>query len=92
MKQLFIALVRGYQLCISPLFPPSCRFSPTCSQYAIEAISLHGATYGLYLAIRRILRCHPFHPGGFDPVDRSSRGGPIASLPRTPKKFDSDKD
>ncbi|MGV1100968.1 membrane protein insertion efficiency factor YidD [Thiovibrio sp. JS02] len=72
MKRFFIALVRCYQLFISPLFPPACRFSPTCSQYAIEAISLHGARRGLYLAIRRILRCHPFHPGGFDPVDRPS--------------------
>lgn len=70
-KKFFIALIRGYQLCISPLFAPACRFSPTCSQYAIEALALHGTFRGLYLALRRILRCHPFHPGGFDPVDKS---------------------
>lgn len=69
-KKMLIALVRGYQLFISPLFPPSCRFTPSCSQYAIEAISMHGPVRGLYLALRRVLRCHPFHPGGFDPVDK----------------------
>ncbi|MHB1184984.1 MAG: membrane protein insertion efficiency factor YidD [Desulfobulbia bacterium] len=69
-KRIFIALIRCYQLCISPLFAPSCRFSPTCSQYAIEALALHGTVRGLYLATRRLLRCHPFHPGGYDPVDK----------------------
>jgi len=64
-------MVRGYQLFISPLFPQTCRFYPTCSQYAIEAISRHGVGRGGYLALRRLLRCHPFHPGGFDPVDKS---------------------
>ncbi|MEW6595391.1 MAG: membrane protein insertion efficiency factor YidD [Thermodesulfobacteriota bacterium] len=68
MKRLLIALVRLYQLALSPLFPPSCRFVPTCSHYALEAIELHGAWRGSWLALRRILRCHPFHPGGFDPV------------------------
>jgi putative membrane protein insertion efficiency factor len=64
----FIWLVRGYQLFISPFVPPSCRFHPTCSHYAIEALHKHGATRGLWLAIRRISRCHPWHPGGHDPV------------------------
>ncbi|MBD1868454.1 membrane protein insertion efficiency factor YidD [Oculatella sp. FACHB-28] len=68
MKTLLIFLVRGYQLLISPLFPPTCRFQPTCSQYAIEAIAQHGALRGGWLAAQRILRCHPFHPGGYDPV------------------------
>lgn len=68
MKSVCIALVRWYQLLLSPLFPPSCRFFPTCSNYAIEALSLYSVPRGLYLIFRRILRCHPFHPGGYDPV------------------------
>lgn len=63
-----IGLIRFYQLFISPLFPPSCRFTPTCSQYAIDAIKLYGPLHGCYLATRRLLRCHPFNRGGFDPV------------------------
>ena len=63
-----IVLVRFYQLCISPFTPPSCRFTPTCSQYAIEAIRKHGPFKGLYLAIRRLLRCHPWGGSGYDPV------------------------
>jgi putative membrane protein insertion efficiency factor len=57
-----------YRMCISHLIPPSCRFTPTCSQYAIEAIRKHGAFKGLYLAVRRILRCHPWGGSGYDPV------------------------
>lgn len=68
MKHLLIALVRLYQLALSPIFPPCCRFTPTCSHYALEAIEMHGPWRGAWLALRRILRCHPFHPGGFDPV------------------------
>jgi uncharacterized protein len=60
--------IRGYQLIISPLLPPSCRFTPSCSQYALEAVGRHGALRGSWLAARRLARCHPFHPGGFDPV------------------------
>lgn len=63
-----IWLVRGYQLLISPFVPPSCRFHPTCSHYAIEALQKHGPIRGLWLAIHRIARCHPWHPGGHDPV------------------------
>jgi len=63
-----IWLIRGYRLLISPLFPPTCRFQPTCSQYAIDAIARFGAWQGSVLAIRRLLHCHPFHPGGYDPV------------------------
>lgn len=68
MKILLLALLRGYQYFISPLLGPRCRFQPTCSQYAIEAIGRHGALRGSWLAICRLGRCHPFHAGGFDPV------------------------
>lgn len=68
MKILCILLIRFYQLFISPLFPPTCRFYPTCSQYAIEAIQKKGVLRGTWLAIKRIAKCHPFHSGGYDPV------------------------
>ncbi len=68
MKTLLIWLIRGYRAFISPLYPPTCRFHPTCSQYAIEAVDRFGPIRGSWMAIRRILRCHPFHPGGYDPV------------------------
>jgi len=63
-------LIRGYQLAISPLFGPRCRFYPSCSHYAMEAIQTHGALRGSWLSVRRISRCHPFHDGGFDPVPK----------------------
>ncbi|MDP1527061.1 MAG: membrane protein insertion efficiency factor YidD [Rhodocyclaceae bacterium] len=63
-----IWIIRGYQLAISPLLPPSCRFYPSCSCYAIEALQRHGALKGTWLAARRIARCHPWNPGGHDPV------------------------
>ncbi|MBE6745368.1 membrane protein insertion efficiency factor YidD [Faecalispora jeddahensis] len=69
MKRVFIAMIRGYQKWISPMKrQPSCRFVPTCSAYAIQAIERFGAIRGTLLAIWRILRCNPFHPGGYDPV------------------------
>ena len=68
MKHVLLALVRFYRAAISPYRPPSCRFTPTCSQYALEAIEKYGALKGGWLAFRRILRCNPFHKGGYDPV------------------------
>lgn len=68
MRRLLMALIRGYQLAISPWLGRNCRFHPTCSQYTLEAIERHGALKGLWLGVRRVSRCHPFHPGGHDPV------------------------
>ncbi|HDQ04216.1 MAG TPA: membrane protein insertion efficiency factor YidD [Deltaproteobacteria bacterium] len=65
----FVCVIRLYQVCISPVFfGQCCRFYPSCSEYAIEAIKLHGPAKGSFLGVKRILRCHPFHPGGYDPV------------------------
>ncbi|RID86561.1 membrane protein insertion efficiency factor YidD [Peribacillus asahii] len=68
MQTFLTKLIRFYQIALSPLKPPSCRFYPTCSHYGLEAIKVHGALKGSLLTIIRILKCHPFHPGGFDPV------------------------
>ena len=68
MKRLLLLLVQFYRNCISPLLPPSCRYYPTCSAYAMEAIERYGARRGGWMALRRVLRCHPFHAGGYDPV------------------------
>jgi len=67
-KVVLILFIRAYKLFISPLLPPSCRFTPTCSEYTIQAIEKYGALRGAYLGARRLLRCHPFHSGGYDPV------------------------
>lgn len=68
MSRLLILCIRFYQIFISPLKPPTCRFYPTCSAYAIEAIQKKGPVKGTWLTIKRIAKCHPFHPGGYDPV------------------------
>lgn len=68
LKKLLLKAIAFYRRSISPLTPPACRFIPTCSQYAYEAIEIHGALKGGWLAVRRLLRCHPFHRGGYDPV------------------------
>ena len=68
LRAIAIFLIRVYQRYLSPLFPSSCRYSPSCSQYTIEAVEHYGLIRGLWLGFRRILRCHPFYPGGYDPV------------------------
>jgi len=68
MKTILLALIKGYKLLLSPFFGTQCRFYPTCSSYAHEAIETHGAIKGSWLATKRILKCHPWHPGGVDPV------------------------
>lgn len=68
MTKLLLLPIRFYQLSISPLFPAACRYTPTCSQYAVEAIMVHGPLKGLWLALKRICRCHPWGGSGYDPV------------------------
>ena len=68
LKRFLIGAIRFYRRAISPLKPPVCRFAPTCSAYALEAIDRYGAGRGSWLAFRRVIRCHPFNPGGYDPV------------------------
>ena len=68
MKKVLIKIIKGYKYFISPALPGSCRFYPTCSDYSIDALGKYGALKGFYLSLRRIIRCHPFNAGGFDPV------------------------
>jgi putative membrane protein insertion efficiency factor len=68
-----VLAVRAYQRLVSPLLPPSCRFAPTCSEYAAQALEQHGVVRGVGLAVRRLARCHPFHPGGYDPPPLARR-------------------
>lgn len=68
MKYVLMGLIRLYQLSLSRIMPPSCRFTPSCSHYGYEAIEKYGALKGSWLAAKRVSRCHPFHPGGYDPV------------------------
>lgn len=68
MKKIMILLIRFYRRFISPLKPPTCRFYPTCSTYALQAYQKYGFFKGTYLTVRRLLKCHPFHPGGYDPL------------------------
>lgn len=80
MRWILVMFVRAYQVGLSPLLPASCRYFPSCSAYAIEALEVHGAMRGGWLAVKRIARCHPFRPGGFDPVPPRA--------PRSPNESD----
>ena len=82
-----LAVIGFYSRAISPAFPPRCRFHPTCSAYAAEAIARHGAARGSWLALRRIVKCAPWHPGGLDPVPENSASHPRA-IPPVPRAAD----
>lgn len=81
MKRLFVWLLRGYQLLVSPMLGQNCRFYPSCSSYAIEAVEVHGAARGGWLALRRVCRCHPWHAGGVDPVPAAPSAAVSPSSP-----------
>ncbi|MBS1215297.1 MAG: rane protein insertion efficiency factor YidD [Proteobacteria bacterium] len=68
MRRVLVWLVKAYRYAVSPMLGPSCRFEPSCSCYAVEALERHGAAHGTWLAVKRVSRCHPWHPGGYDPV------------------------
>lgn len=74
MRAVLMFFIRCYRVCLSPLLGSNCRFYPSCSQYAQEALEQYGALRGSYLALRRVLRCHPFHAGGYDPVPKKLSG------------------
>lgn len=80
MRAVLTSLIRTYRYLISPMLGPNCRFYPSCSCYAEEAVQTHGAARGTYLAARRILRCHPWHPGGYDPVPQKQTDAPHPRL------------
>ena len=75
MQQILIVIIRGYRYLLSPWLGNHCRFYPSCSQYAVKSIETHGTGRGLWLAARRLARCHPWHPGGYDPVPPADRTG-----------------
>ena len=89
LRNILIALVKFYRAAISPYRPPCCRYIPTCSQYALEALEKYGALKGGWLAFRRILRCNPFHKGGYDPVPGGNRSGacPMSGTAPKPIRF-----
>jgi putative membrane protein insertion efficiency factor len=72
MQTVVIAVLRGYKAFVSPLLPSACRFYPTCSEYMLEAVRVHGALRGVWMGLKRLGRCHPFHQGGYDPVSTAS--------------------
>jgi uncharacterized protein len=88
MKIILLGLIRGYRLVLSPLWPPTCRFVPTCSQYALDAITSHGVLKGSGLSVARICRCHPWHPGGYDPVPPPQAAAPMTAPIDQPERID----
>ena len=88
MKKVLLLLIRAYQLGLSPFLGSRCRFYPSCSSYAAEAIALHGAAPGSLLAARRLCKCHPWHPGGCDPVPASAGQGKASSPTNSPTTAD----
>ena len=76
MRRGVVGLIRVYQRCISRVLPPICRFTPTCSEYMAQAITVHGLLVGGWLGVRRLLKCHPFHSGGWDPVPGRAEESP----------------
>lgn len=80
MKRTIVWMIRGYQLTLSPLLPPACRFYPTCSQYMMEAVERYGVPQGVWLGVKRLGRCHPFHPGGYDPVPELDQPKPYLPI------------
>ena len=83
MRTALVAVLRFYQRAISPALPPRCRFYPSCSAYAVEAIERHGAAWGTWLALRRLVKCAPWHPGGVDPVPERPFGRRSGGVPGT---------
>lgn len=90
MTKLLLLLIRVYQLTLSPLLGPCCRFTPSCSHYAMQCIEHHGVLAGCWLALKRLLRCHPFHPGGYDPPpsvgNHPVTGKTLAGKPSRPSR------
>lgn len=76
-RKVLVALLRFYKRFVSPLLPPACRFYPSCSEYAADAVATHGAMRGGWMAVRRLARCHPFSSGGYDPVPEPKDGAPV---------------
>jgi len=86
MKNPLVVVIRGYQILISPLLGHRCRFFPSCSHYATEAINTFGTAKGSFLAVKRICKCHPFHPGGYDPVPGTGKDDQISATEQEQEK------
>jgi uncharacterized protein len=87
MRYLLIGLLRAYRAVVSPLYGQVCRYHPSCSAYALEAVTVHGAGHGCWLAVRRLARCHPWAAGGYDPVPPSPAARATAAVPSDPSEL-----